>query len=309
MAKRKKASDGFYRAKVVYKGKTIDVRSQDDKELEEKIRQKKDEIDSGIMNDGKHITVSEWGDKWLSIKKADVSEPVYKSYKIYLEKYIAPQIGDKHLYDVVPSDCKAIVDADLSKSTSHRQKLRIVMTAMFGAAVRDRLIPSNPVTGLKIKKGESKSRRALTDDEAAALLKACETHYAGLWIKMLYYTGMRPQESAPLTWGCIDKETHEICIKRALKNTGATKTSSGARRVVIPEIYYNELLTQEGEPDEYIFQTTEEKNTERGGHMLTYQTMKRRWKSIVREMDIVLGRAVYRNQLQGELHARPGRRD
>lgn len=296
MARRKKGKDGYYREKRTYKGVTYDIRAKDEKELEEKIQNRKKEIDANLLTDGKRMTVLAWAQKWIELKKTDVSEPVLKRYSLYLNKYIIPEIGNKYLTDVLASDCRAIINKDLSKSLSHRQKLKVVLSSMFSAAVQDRLITINPAAKIKVSGSVKNARRALTDEEAELLLKVCESHYAGLWIKMLYYTGIRPQESAPLKWKDIDKDTHEVCITSALKSDGKVgppKTKSGIRRVVIPEPFYSELMSHEGNPDDYLFPS-------QNGGMMTHQTMRRRWKSVLRAMDIALGREMYRNKLIGK---------
>jgi|GEM_PF-5354285 Site-specific recombinase XerD len=289
-----------------YNGVMIDITASTKKALEAKVRQRKDDIDAGIINS--EVTVKAWGDKWLELKRPVLSEPVYKLYKSRLTAYVYPVIGTLQVRNVVHTDIVSIINAHADQSVWTRVKLRSVMAAMFEAAVADKIISASPVAKVTLTMPTRSSRRALTDNEAALLLKACDKSYAGLWIKFLYYTGVRPQESVPLTWDCINKKTHEVIIKSALKATdkvGETKTASSVRRVIIPEPYYSELMTHEGEPKEFIFQTEYTKNTDRGGKMMHRKSMRVRWENIKREMDILAGREVYRNKLQGETKLSP----
>jgi len=303
MAKREKGKDGYFRAKIKYKGETIDVRSQSEKELEEKIRQKKNEIDSGVSVRGKDATFKERGDAWLELKKPDITYPVYKAYKTTLEKYAYPDIGDMKISQVTKSDILGIISGQAEQSAWTRARIGMVMSTVFALAVEDKIITSNPVSSVKVKLPSGSNVRSLTDDEVKLLMSVCEHNPYGLWIEMLYYTGIRQQESVPLTWGRINKKTKTVRIYEALKATGKIgdpKNAYSFREVVIPDDFYNKLMAREGKPDELIFPTEHIKNTNRGGKKMTRKAMARRWKSILRDMDILSGRKTERNKLVGD---------
>ena len=65
----------------------------------------------------------------------------------------------------------------------------------------------------------------------SARSSVAEHHRAGLWVLTLLYTGMRPGETAALTWSDVDFEHNEIHVHTA-KESGSRdvkgpKTSSG----------------------------------------------------------------------------------
>jgi Site-specific recombinase XerD len=292
-----------HRYRETYKDILIDITDQDEKVLANKVRIRKNEIDAGAITRGSSMTVEQLGKKWLTTKEVPVvQEKVYEDYKIRLNKYIYPYIGKYKLSNVEKSDTKEVMRRCANMSFSLRCKVRTTLSAIFNYAIDDHIITSNPAHGLKIG-GKRPKRRALTDYEDELFHQVCRKHYAGLWAELLYNTGLRPQESAPLRWEDIDKNKHKVIINKALKSDGKIgppKTEAGFRSVPIPITFYSQLMLHEGAPDELIFKTEHTKNSIYGGQMMNYQTMKRRWKSIIREMEILAGREVYRNQLIGE---------
>ena len=98
MAKYKKDSKGYYRVYEVYQGITIDLRSKDPVTLERKLRQKKNDIDSGYDAATGQMKVSTWAQKWLATyKKGKVVAKNYDTYESNLRNHILPYIGDKAL--------------------------------------------------------------------------------------------------------------------------------------------------------------------------------------------------------------------
>lgn len=114
---------------------------------------------------------------------------------------------------------------------------------------------------------------------------------------MLLFTGMRPGETVTLTWGDIDLQNKEIHIKSA-KESGAKrikkpKTMAGIRTVPIREVHLSYLLAEaekEHKPSDLVFTTP-------SGKMHTEDSLRRLWKSFIRELDLHMGALTYRNKI------------
>lgn len=298
-----KNADGYFRYRETYEGVKIDLTAKSEKDLIEKVRRRKNEIDSGNTLTSKNITVKTWCDEWLQTYKKDkVSDPYYKAIKGYFKNYIYPEIGSLPLNSIRPIQIQKLLNANDNKSASTVTKIKAALSEAFRQAVIERYITVSPVTATAVPKtAKAGSHRALTDEERGALLKVCETHYAGLWVKVMLYCGLRPQETVPLTWGDIDFDKQRITIRKALKRSGKVgtpKTDSGIRRIPIPDILFDELKQlPRGDKDEYVFKTERIKNTNKGGRRLYMKSMQRRWDSIIRAMKIYLGAHLERNKI------------
>ncbi len=301
---------GSYRYQKVYNGVRIDLTASDPDELDEKVRQRKNEIDAGLSLHSAKITVKTWCEEWVNAYKVGkVSEPYCKDIQNYLTSYIYPDLGAMVLKDVRPIMIQKLLNKHSGKSMSLLTKLRAVLNDAFKQAIIDQYITVNPVSGIKLPKAKAGTHRALTDAETELMLRVCDKHYAGLWIKMMYYCGLRPQETATLTWGDIDETHKRINVKLALKKSGKVgepKTKSGIRAVPMPENYFAELVASrpaDADKNNLIFSTEGEKNTEHGGKPLDHKAMLRRWTSIKREMDIAAGAKVERNKITASVIA------
>jgi integrase len=305
---RKEEAASYYRHQETYEGVKIDLSAKNEKDLAEKVRQRKNTIDSGETLDSANLTVRKWADSWIeTYKKPRVKVHHYKQCKSYLNNHIIPELGTMRVHDVRPIHLQQLLNKYEGKSTSFLFHLKAVLNGMFSDAVLNRYILVNPATELSAPKGTTGSHRALTDVERAALLTVCKKHKAGNWILLMLYCGLRPQETAPLLWSDIDFDSRCINITKAIESrTGVvaeTKTRSGVRSIPIPDEFLRKLKAIKGKPEELIFPTYKEYTKKKevakeGGKMLTAKAISRRWDSVYRALDIQLGATLKQNKVE-----------
>lgn len=290
-----------FRHQESYKGHKIDLSANTEKELNEKVRTRKNDIDKGFSSDGS-ATVSQWANTWLTVhKKNTVSPPVYKSLEGYLNNYALPIIGKKRLDSVTTTDIQIVLNAD-ANGEWHKIKLRSTLKSMFKQAVVSRLISFNPCDGVPAPEAPPTELRSLTDKERAIFVEVASESDYGLFFEMLLYTGMRPQEAAALLWKDIDPKTRSVSITKALKSDdtkGKTKTKSSVRVIPLPHGFYEKLDVTRGKPNEYVF-VSRVWVTGQGGKPLKHQTMKRMWNRFKRDMLLKAGAITYRNKITNE---------
>ncbi len=291
-----------FRHREVYKGNKIDLSANTERELAEKVRQRKNDIDKSMLADSDNVTVEQWVYTWLTVhKKNEVTEPVYKSYETYLYNYVLPFIGKKKVSSITPTDIKIILNND-PNGNWHKIKLRAVMFAMFKQAILNRVIAFNPCDGVTAPAAPKTSIRALTDDERAIFTETAKASKYGLWFETLLYTGMRPQEAAAITWKDLQPSTKSIVVNKALKangDVGETKNETSKRSIPVPDHLWQRLIVNKGKPNETVFTSLPSKFNE-GGKPLNHQTMKRMWQRFHREMLINAGAKTYRNKVTDE---------
>ena len=187
-----------------------------------------------------------------------------------------------------------ILNDQAGRSASHVKKLRMVMQEMFKRARQSRLIVYDPAELLERPNVKQGVRRSITETERTAILEVAEHHPAGLWVLTLLYTGMRPGETAALTWADVDFRNNEIHVHAAKESGSAAikgpKTAAGVRDIPIHSALLSRLLTAKGEPFSPVFQ-------KKDGTRMDNATLHRRWKSFIRELDIHMGAKVYRNKI------------
>lgn len=242
------------------------------------------------------MTVSAWYKEWKATYK-DSKDLTKKSLGMYDEKwkkYIKPAIGYMKLRDVRDVHLQRILNGQAGMSLSHVKKLRMVLQEMFRRARQSRLITYDPAELLELPSTTERKRRSITDAERAAILAVAETHRAGLWVLTLLYTGMRPGETASLTWADVDFKHNEIHVHTA-KESGsqaikAPKTQAGIRDIPIRAALLPKLKAAQGEPFSPVFPTG-------AGNFQNENSLRRLWTGFKRDLDIYMGAELERNKI------------
>lgn len=294
----KKKDDGPVRKTARYRGKKYEATGVDELEALTKLADKLAAAKRGEETVGGNMTVDAWYHKWKALYK-DPKGLTAKSLGMYDEKYngyIRPRIGHLKLKDVKDVHLQEILNGEAGKSLSHVKKIRIVLKEMFRRARQSRLITWDPAELLELPAARQGGRRSITGEERAAILKLAQTHRAGLWILTLLYTGMRPGETAALSWADVDFDNNEIHI-HAAKESGSRrikgpKTAAGVRDIPI----HAALLPRLREAGkgrrgfEPVFPT-------QGGGRQNENSLRRLWTGFKRELDIAMGAELYRNKV------------
>lgn len=270
---------------LTYDGKRYYVSGKDEIDVAIKLRDLERELNGGVHTDTNNTTVMEWTEVWLDTYKSQTcSYTSLKNLKSMIKTSLYPNLGSRRMQTIRPVHLQQYLMqlANEGKSQSYIMKMKNSLEGIFGTAQDNGIIMYSPATRLTMPNVKSGHRRALTEEERTAFLSACEKcGMAGLWGKVLYYTGMRPGESADIR----GRDIETIDGKRVLHVKG-TKTEKSDRYVPIPdvlplpELKDNDLLlhTQYGEP-------------------MTKTAMKRAWDHILHQMNIEMGCKTFRGAI------------
>ena len=290
-------ANNYIRKTARYNGKKYEATGKTELEAMTKLADKLAAAKRGEEVLSRSMTVDAWFRQWMEL----YTEPkglTAKSLGMYYEKYtgyIKPRIGRMKLGDVKDAHLQRIMNDQAGKSKSHALKVRMVLQEMFKRARQSRLLVYDPAELLELPATTEGKRRSITDTEREAILAVAETHRAGLWILTLLYTGMRPGETAALTWADVDFQRDEIRI-HAAKESGSNrlkgpKTTAGIRTLPhIPDAIRERLRAAQGEPFAPVFPTG-------SGNWQNENSLRRMWTGFRRELDIYMGAEVYRNKI------------
>ncbi|MDR0311824.1 MAG: site-specific integrase [Acidobacteriota bacterium] len=288
MSAARKVNNSRCRSTFYYEGKRYEVTGKSQKEADQKAAIKLDKLKRGEVGISGNMTVSCWAEEWLeTYKRPSVGEGQYKNYKLYVNGVIVPAIGALRLKSVKDVHLQKILNDRQGKSKSDVSRLRMIMKAMFQRAHLSRLISYNPAENLELPAAKDGTHRSITPFERQHILQLAETHHAGLWIKTLLYSGLRPGETRALDWRHIDFKKRLIHVEQAMKaatnEIGAPKSGAGVRDVPIPDKLYATLLAAKKGPFDPVFtQPTT-------GRRHTQTSMQCLWENFKNELDIVMG--------------------
>lgn len=254
----------------------------------EKIR----ELEAGRADS--NSTVKQWATVWLKnyVRPRPITEKSYRMYESIVSRVIIPELGRLKLRQVTDLRLQQLLNGRAGQSYSSVIKLRMVLKAMFRQAWTSRLIVFDPSASLSMPRTEKGSHRSLTASERHALLTVADMpsfggkpNRSGAWVLSMLYCGLRPAETAALRWSDIDLDTATLHVRHAIESGSRKikepKTSAGVRDIPIPRVYLPWLQNLK-RSSEYVF-------TQRNGSALSEESIKRRWETIKKYMDLELG--------------------
>lgn len=198
----------------------------------------------------KDITVKALSDKWLELKKMEISANAFNRYESVVRNML-PRIGENRLASSVTKEDLLFIRKELLTGSKTPQKNRLplikgrtvptvnyymtTISGMFQFATENGYIETNPFNRISpLKKARAKPD-PLTREEFVRLINACQHQQTkNLW-SLAVYTGLRHGEIAALAWEDIDLKAGTMTIRRNYTKMGEftlPKTDAGTDRVI-----------------------------------------------------------------------------
>ena len=225
----------------------------------------------------------DYASEWYRVRKAPfVSPSTRNNYRTALNRHLFPAFGDRNLRAISPMELQEFVNKFEGKSKSLITNIIGTLQAVFNAAKQDRIVARNPAEGLQRPKPRpAAERRALTEAERQRMVALFDTHEHGLYLAVLYYTGMRPGEARGLQWGDIDWDANLIHVQRDVDyadrgraQVGELKTAASDRYIPLAAPLRDLLLPARQLPTAFLFPGKD-------GAPLASVTARRMWLSLM----------------------------
>lgn len=185
---------------------------------------------AAVAEAAKLKTVRQYADSvFMPTKEATISENTRASYRMFLDRYVFPVIGDMLLVDVAPSIIRKLLLDYQKAGYSHAScvKLYNILNGVFYMAEMDDSLTISPMHKVKRpapRKDEApkdESAKALTAKELSIVL-SCVAQEPLKWqayIHLAADSGGRRGELCGLQWHDIDFKLGTITIRRNLQYT------------------------------------------------------------------------------------------
>ncbi len=173
------------------------------------------------------ITVDDLFNKYMQLKPK-LRDSTRALYRDYYNRYIHDAIGSCPVGNVRYSLITSLylsLTRDKKLSPTSLIPINAVLHAMFGIAVRDEIIRTNPTSGVigeftKCAEAERRKMKSLTEEQQKRFLDFAMTEKRGeQWrtmLAVLFGTGIRVGELCGLTWADVDFTENVIRIDRTL---------------------------------------------------------------------------------------------
>ena len=188
------------------------------------------------------VTIEEYGSKWLKVAYPTASQSTITGLKIHL-KHLINCLGKTPVCDITASQIKEVYASEyVSASNSYIKAAKQFFSALFDAAVDDRICVTNPARqkASKPHKGSEGGHRAITEQEREWINTFCHDHRAYPAVITMLYAGIRPQEAKALDIKkAFDKKAGVLHITQTAHRDGMNQykiTNQGKTKNAIRDV-------------------------------------------------------------------------
>lgn len=272
-----------YLKTFTFDGRRYYVRGDSEAEVIKKMVNRQRDLAEGKVSIGGNMLLNDWAEICVSTYKTRQSEKTREKYIYNLNHYVLIDIGKNPIKSIKSIQCQEVLN-----KLSHLSQWVIDfaynnMLFLFDKAVDNKLIIENPAAHIIKPRGSKSKRRVLTAKEEEAFLDAIKADDRFLLFAIMYHCGCRPGEAIK----AIGKDIQTMEGAHLLHVRG-TKSDNADRYVPIPNDLYSKIKN-----------TPKFQNivTNTAGNEFDRSSYKRAWRALKREMNILLGCRVYRNEL------------
>jgi integrase len=208
------------------------------------------------MNGPSSTLVKEAAGEWLEAARAGVvrtrsGEPykpsAIRGYEATLRRTIVPELGHLRLSALTRARIQDLIDRLVARglAPSTVGNAILPLRAIYRRAVDREEVAVNPTERLALPKDRAARDRVAEPREVDALLRVLPEHHRVLWAAAVY-SGLRRGELQALRWSCVDLEAGILRVEKSWDRVAGLvdpKSRSGERRVPIPGVLRQELLT------------------------------------------------------------------
>ncbi|MCM1329991.1 MAG: site-specific integrase [Ruminococcus sp.] len=290
MVKNATRKDGRVKSAVYLgNGKYKYVYASSNRELERKVQEVKLKLGKGVDVSAERDTFGEWAERWLKLKKLDISAKRFAAYQYNVKHF--DSISHMPINKIRTADIQDII-SEAAVNGAAKQTLsqyKSVCRQIIQLAVDNRVLDYNPAIAVKIPKQAAKTtKRALTEQEQEWILSPTD-HRGQRAAMIMMFAGLRRGELIPLLWTDIDLENKTITVNKSVEMINSrpevknsTKTASGMRVVHIPQLLADYLATQDKNNSFLVCPNAH-------GTMYTETAWKRMWQSYISELNFKFG--------------------
>ncbi len=194
------------------------------------------------------------------------------NYRLYLDLNILPFLGDMPMDQVTVATIQQFYDW-MATAGEHGRKKNLnactirrvsgLASRIFKVAMEMKIIPETPFKHslLNIRAEEAGHHKAMTDEEIQRVRQAIphlQDRNERLYMGLLAYTGMRPEEALGMCWENVALEQQYAKVVQAVTYPGNSrayigkpKTAHAARTVLLPKVLVD-ILRPERQPRGYL---------------------------------------------------------
>ena len=276
----------YYRKRIkTPEGKYEDVYAKTQAELAEKVTIRLNILAAADVPP-RELYFFEYAAGWFNRRSPHLSEASRELYRRQINDVICPVIGAKPIREITSDDLAAVLATRGHLGRSSQKKTIMVLKQIFDAALEAGVVEKLPTRRLKAEGKAPEQKKALTEAQTAALLRAVRGLKVEPFVMLGLYTGMRREEICGLRWDSVelDGKAPHVVVRRACRwpdnmrpeVSEILKTTAAARTIPIPPQlveYLKVIRPEKPKPVHYVYCNDD-------GSAVSYSTLRRRWETI-----------------------------
>lgn len=161
-------------------------------------------------------TVAAFLERWLAdVVTVRRRERTLVGYRSIVDHHLVPAFGDREVRALTRREVQAWVARSEGAPLSIRHRVDCLRAALAWA-VKWGLIDTNPATGLDLPAVRRPTIRAMTDEQAEAIIAATAEAWHGPIVALALYTGLRQGELLGLRWEDVDLKRERLTVTHSL---------------------------------------------------------------------------------------------
>jgi len=213
----------------------------------------KRELDDGLSLGGRDQSLERYIANWLAqrdprTRSAAVRKlrwTTWEGYENRMRVHVLPVLGSMPLGKIEPDHVRGMLSKVAGKSLSDTTvaMVRDTLGTILQRAVKDRILPYNPVRSVDAVARSKPRTYVMTADQARALLGAAAGDRFEAVVVLALHAGLRSSELFGLRWEDVDLDTATLTVKRALHQvtgqglrTSDPKTASSAASIPLTSV-------------------------------------------------------------------------
>lgn len=220
MASIQQLDKGKWRAQVCKNGVRKTFRGKSKREVENKVRDWENDIDSfgrELSKINMNLSKVMYEHLFTNVKSS-VSLGTFERYmSLYSTHVKDSEIGKINVKSILRSDLQKFLNSKSNKSKKSLIMLKFLLTQSFNYAISNHLIRINPMDGVKLplSKYKPKDIEVLTLDEQSSYVKVASDSFYTMLFTVELNTGMRVGEIIALKWENVDLQNGLIKVRES----------------------------------------------------------------------------------------------
>lgn len=265
----------------------IPVYAKSSIELERKVGEIRTDIKRGTYANDQGKALGQYAEEWFhAYKVGHVSLGTEANYRNTLKLHF-DLIKDIRLRDLTKTDIQRQINA--TKSPEARRRIKYTINQVLECAIEDGLLYRNVSKNIKVARPPKPEKRALTNQEKAAIKKCDFLPMEKIFVDIIFGCGLRRGEVLALMKSDIDFTRGGIHVRRAIsyasgkKELKEPKTQTSIRFVPAPDWLLKELKEYINAIDSmYLF------HNKNGGPIALCMFCKM-WNKIIQKINVAMG--------------------